>query len=208
MRFRPLLLLALLLAGCSGTPRPVADYPPAPVTHPVVTQKPTTPGVSQPGMPHVTPTVQGPAGPLAPAGVGAYMDSLEVALRRHLHGLIIARQGDNLTVVIPNPMAFSPEGEVMGGGLLDSLSAVLRGYPHTTLQVGGFTDTAGPADRNLALTQQRARAFADALVRDGVPAARVTSQGFGETHLRIMTGDDKKEARNRRLEILIKAKPG
>jgi outer membrane protein OmpA-like peptidoglycan-associated protein len=205
MRFSPTLAFLLLLAGCTGTPRPVADYPPAPALRPAIAPKPAAP---QPVAPHVAPTVPGPAGPLAQAGIGAYMDSLEIALRRHLRGTIVARQGDSITVVIPNSMAFSPEGEVMGGGVLDALSAVLRGYSHTVLQVGGFTDTAGPADRNLALTQQRARAFADALVRDGVAAGRVTAQGFGETHLRVMTGDDKKEARNRRLEIAIKAKPG
>jgi flagellar motor protein MotB len=41
-----------------------------------------------------------------------------------------------------------------------------------------------------------------------VPAGRISSQGFGETHLRVMTGDSRKEPRNRRIEILIKALPG
>jgi outer membrane protein OmpA-like peptidoglycan-associated protein len=152
--------------------------------------------------------IPGPPGPLAAAQIGSYMDSLEMALRRYLHGVVVARQGDSITVVIPNTAVFTPEGEVMTGGVRDPLAAILRGYPHAVLQVGAFTDTWGPAGRNLALSTQRAHAFADALVRDGIAPARVSAQGFGETHLRLATADDKKEPRNRRIEILIKARPG
>ena len=52
------------------------------------------------------------------------------------------------------------------------------------------------------------RAIADALAHEGVPAGRIAAQGMGESHLRVMTGDGKKEPRNRRIEILIRPIPG
>jgi outer membrane protein OmpA-like peptidoglycan-associated protein len=41
-----------------------------------------------------------------------------------------------------------------------------------------------------------------------VAAERINSQGLGESRLRIVTGDNKKEPRNRRIEIFVKARPG
>jgi outer membrane protein OmpA-like peptidoglycan-associated protein len=59
----------------------------------------------------------------------------------------------------------------------------------------------------LAISQKRARTVAVALVHEGVAAQRVTAQGFGEEHLRIATGDGRKEPRNRRIEFMLKASP-
>jgi flagellar motor protein MotB len=136
------------------------------------------------------------------------MDSLESQLRHHLHGVLVARQGDVLNVVIPNTSLFSADGGINGDDVLEPLGAVLRGYPHVVVQVNGFTDTAGAPDKNFAISQKRATQIAAALAHEGVPQARLSSQGFGETHLRVNTGDDKKDPRNRRIEILLKAKPG
>jgi outer membrane protein OmpA-like peptidoglycan-associated protein len=74
--------------------------------------------------------------------------------------------------------------------------------------VCGYTDTVGPAAENLAVSQRRAKAVADALAHEGVAPQRISSQGFGEMHLKVATGDDKKEPRNRRIEIVLKARPG
>jgi outer membrane protein OmpA-like peptidoglycan-associated protein len=136
------------------------------------------------------------------------MDGLEMQLRRHLRGVLVARQGDNLTVVIPNTALFSDDGGVSGDDVLEPLAAVLRAYPHTMIAVNGFTDTSGTPEQNLALSQKRAQAIAAALAHEGVQPQRLSAQGFGESHLRIATGDSKKEPRNRRIELLIKPRPG
>lgn len=199
----PVLLLVLLLSGCGGGPRPITEPPPAgpsPVQPRPTWQKPQSPSA--------TPTVQGPQGPLVVARVGDYMDSLEMALRRHLRGVIVSRQGDRLAIVIPDTALFSSDGGVDGDDVLDPLAAVLRGYPHAFVQVNGYTDTTGTPDQNLAVSQKRARAIADALIRAGVAAQRLSAQGFGETHLRVATGEHRSEPRNRRIEIVIAARPG
>ena len=200
----PAFILALLLSACGGGPRPLGDVPPLRTSERErpVWQKPSPPAHA------AAPAVQGPVGPLTVARVGDYMDGLEMALRRHLRGVLVARQGDNLTVVIPNTALFSEDGGVAGDDVLEPLAAVLRAYPHTMIAVNGFTDTSGTPEQNMALSQKRAQTIAAALAHEGVAPQRLSAQGFGETHLRIATSDSKKEPRNRRIELSIRAKPG
>jgi outer membrane protein OmpA-like peptidoglycan-associated protein len=192
--------LALSLAACGGGPRHVAEVPAPPreVTHPI-SPKPPPPAHSA-----------APSGPLTVARIGSYMDGLESELRRHLHGdgIIVARMGDDITLIVRNDKLFARDGTLDADDILEPLGAVLGSYFHTSVAVSGFTDTAGEPERNLALSQKRAKLIADALAHEGVAPQRIVSQGFGESHLRIATGDDKKEPRNRRIEILLKAKPG
>jgi len=204
--------LALALAACAGEPRPVFAPPPPiresreePPPHhasPPPTHRPQQPPAAHTVAPH------GPQGPLVLAKVESYMDALETDLRRHVHGAVIARQGNNITLVIANDKLFSADGGVNGDDVLEPLGAVLRGYVHTAVAVSGYTDTSGAPEKNQAVSEKRARSIADALVHEGVQANRISAQGFGETHLRIATGDNKSEPRNRRIEILLKARPG
>ena len=200
-------MLALLVSACGGGPRVVGDLTPPRERERPVWQKPSPPPPARNATP-ITPA--GPAGPLTVARVGSYMDSLETDLRRHVHGsgIVVARQGDALTVVIPNADLFSADGGVLGDDVLEPLGAILRGYVHSAVQVNGFTDTSGSPEQNLAVSQKRAQAIASALAHEGVPPTRLAAQGFGETRLRVSTGDNKKEPRNRRIELVIKARPG
>jgi outer membrane protein OmpA-like peptidoglycan-associated protein len=197
-------LLTLSLAACGGAKHTVAEPPSAgmqPVQRPVW-EKPSAPA-------HPAATVV-PSGPLTVARIGSYMDGLESELRRHVHGdgIIVARVGDDITLVVRNDRLFARDGTLSADDILEPLGAVLGTYVHTIVAVSGYTDTVGTPDQNLALSEKRAKMIADGLAHEGVAQQRITSQGFGETHLRVATGDDKKEPRNRRIEILLKAKPG
>lgn len=75
------------------------------------------------------------------------------------------------------------------------------------VSVTGYTDTSGTAGDNLALSQRRARVVADALVREGVPAADVVAVGRGEAGLLVPTADGVREPRNRRVEIMVPQPP-
>jgi outer membrane protein OmpA-like peptidoglycan-associated protein len=199
-------LLALAVSGCGGGPRPI--YEPPPTFHANETPHPTA-RPSAPG--HVViPANPIGAAPLNIARVGDYMDALENDLRHHVHarGIVTARQGDNITVVIDNGLLFTGDGGIAGDDVLEPLGAVLRNYPHISVEVGSFTDTSGTPEQNLVVSQKRAKLIADALAHEGVAATRITSQGFGQNHLRVATGDNKKEPRNRRIEIVLRARPG
>lgn len=154
--------------------------------------------------------VSSPQGPLVTAKAESYMDQLESDLRHHVRGdgIVVARQGNNINIVVPNSALFSGDGGVSGDDVLEPVSAILRNYVHTSVVVSGFTDATGTQDQNIAVSTTRARLIADALVHEGVPAQRITSQGLGQTHPRVSAGSGRKEVRNRRIEILVKVRPG
>jgi hypothetical protein len=65
----------------------------------------------------------------------------------------------------------------------------------------GHTDTTGSASYNMGLSLRRANAVRDVLVREGLPAAAVTTSGRGETQPLVQTGDGVLEPQNRRVEV-------
>ena len=67
--------------------------------------------------------------------------------------------------------------------------------------VTGYTDTAGTDEHNLALSEKRAEAVKNELVRLGVPDAAIATAGRGEQDLAVPTPDGVPEARNRRVAI-------
>ena len=67
----------------------------------------------------------------------------------------------------------------------------------------GHTDTAGPANYNMALSLRRANTVKNALVKEGVPATSISVVGRGETALLVPTRDGVREPQNRRVEIVI-----
>ena len=72
------------------------------------------------------------------------------------------------------------------------------------IHVVGHTDTSGSAAYNLRLSKKRASDVRKELIRQGVPANIITSEGKGETQPFIDTGDGVKEPLNRRTEVLIR----
>ena len=87
--------------------------------------------------------------------------------------------------------------------LLDRVAGSLRQYPNSLIDVYGHTDTTGSATTNQRLSEQRAQAVANYLISQGVSSSRVRWMGFGETRLKVSTGDNVNEPLNRRVEIKI-----
>ena len=67
----------------------------------------------------------------------------------------------------------------------------------------GHTDTSGPADYNQKLSVKRANVVVEALVDMGARRAALHASGVGETDLAVETGDNVKEARNRRTVVTL-----
>jgi len=206
-------LAGLILAACDSGPRPLYEPPPPAMRHvravpqasSAVAGRASTRSTRGQGL-----TVVGPSGPLEMARVETYMDALESELRHHLHGsgMVVARQGNNINVVVPDTLLFTDDGGVAGDDVLEPLGAILRGYGHTAIQVSGFTDSTSSPEHNLSVSARQAHAIADALVHEGVSSQRITSQGLGQSHPRISTRQGHKEPRNRRIEILLRAQAG
>lgn len=69
------------------------------------------------------------------------------------------------------------------------------------IEATGHADTSGPPAYNLALSERRAQAVRDELVRLGIPANEIAVMFKGETQPLVATGDGVREPQNRRVEI-------
>jgi outer membrane protein OmpA-like peptidoglycan-associated protein len=201
----------LALAACQSQPHYSYRAPPLPPPPPSSAPMQPYQGPQTPP-PHVRPPVPdygGSAGPLNPKNVGQYMDGVERDLRHYLRGIPVARPGDVVALNLKSDDMFEKTSlSEDGRDLLRNLSAALRHYDRTLIEVNGYTDTSGSPESNLRSSQKRADAVAAELRADGIAAGRITATGFGSTHLRKATGEGVSEARNRRVEIRIVPKPG
>lgn len=82
---------------------------------------------------------------------------------------------------------------------LTKIAALLKANPQIRVRIEGNTDSVGVAATNLALSQARAKAVFDALVRLGVDSSRMTTIGYGETHPLVPNTTDENRAKNRRV---------
>jgi hypothetical protein len=83
------------------------------------------------------------------------------------------------------------------------VSADYKTAGNATVTLTGHTDTVGSQDLNMALSQRRADAVRNALVRDGVPVASITTGAQGEAGLPVQTADNVNERRNRSVDIAV-----
>lgn len=88
--------------------------------------------------------------------------------------------------------------------LLRSVANGISGAPAgSMIEIGGHTDSTGDAEANLALSQARAAAVRDELVRFGSSPAMLSAKGYGGT--RPVASNDTAEGReqNRRIEFTV-----
>ena len=65
--------------------------------------------------------------------------------------------------------------------LLDEAVKTLNRYESVDVRIEGHTDSVGSEAYNLLLSQRRADAVRDYLVRQGIPASRLSTSGMGES---------------------------
>jgi outer membrane protein OmpA-like peptidoglycan-associated protein len=90
-----------------------------------------------------------------------------------------------------------------GGTVVGNAASYYKANGTLKVAVAGFTDTSGTAAYNEALSHRRADTVRTALIKNGVPAAAISTAWYGKTHLAVPTPDGVKEPRNRRAEITI-----
>ena len=89
---------------------------------------------------------------------------------------------------------------------LDSIYNVLVEYPSATIQVSGYTDGLGSDAYNKILSDKRAKACADYIIRKGIDAARVSFLSFGAccpVEMEKIMGRDNPDGRSRNRRALI-----
>lgn len=84
------------------------------------------------------------------------------------------------------------------------LSALQRGLAADagrTVRIEGHSSSEGAANYNQALSERRAQAVVDALVKQGIAASRLTAAGLGESRPIAGNDDEAGRALNRRVEV-------
>ncbi len=83
--------------------------------------------------------------------------------------------------------------------------AKLHGVCGTSqIEIAGHTDSSGTAERNQALSEQRAASVRQYLVDNGVPAAQLAARGYGETRPLVPNTTPGNRAKNRRIEFKVR----
>jgi outer membrane protein OmpA-like peptidoglycan-associated protein len=87
--------------------------------------------------------------------------------------------------------------------LLDALADVIKQCPDAKIEVGGHTDSRGSTSYNQALSERRALAVRDALIKRGATAGNLTAVGYGESRPIADNATKEGRARNRRTEFKV-----
>ncbi|HWW48147.1 MAG TPA: OmpA family protein [Xanthobacteraceae bacterium] len=90
-------------------------------------------------------------------------------------------------------------------GLLDRLVETAQRCPSMQIDIVGHTDADGDDAANLLLSEKRAQAVVDYLVKAGLPAERFTALGYGSMQPIAPNGTPEGKAQNRRIEFQVKA---
>jgi len=76
--------------------------------------------------------------------------------------------------------------------------------PTANIEIAGHTDTDGEDTFNQTLSEKRAQAVSDYLVKAGLPADRFTATGYGSTQPVATNDTDEGKAQNRRIEFMVR----
>jgi len=89
-------------------------------------------------------------------------------------------------------------------GLLDRLTETALRCPAANIDIVSHTDADGDEGFNQALSEKRAQAVADYLVRAGLPAERFKAVGYGSQQPVASNDTDEGKAQNRRIEFVVR----
>lgn len=88
---------------------------------------------------------------------------------------------------------------------IDRLRKIMLEYPTMKIEISGHTDNKGSGEYNKKLSQSRAKAVLDVLVKKGISPDRMTSAGYGFDRPMAPNDTDAGRQLNRRTEFEIKA---
>jgi OOP family OmpA-OmpF porin len=132
--------------------------------------------------------------------------------------LLLAACGDRTqaVVAVSSPQTQQPARNFMlffakdravltpdGDAVIREAAAAVKANPNAKVTVAGHADTTGNGAYNMVLSQRRAEAVREALLKDGVSQASIAVVGHGEDALLVSTKDGVGEPKNRRVEIIV-----
>jgi outer membrane protein OmpA-like peptidoglycan-associated protein len=161
-------------------PRQVAVAPPPPPPLPVVPVPPPPPPLP------VVPVPPSPPPPAAPV-----VDTCQ----------------PRFNALLQEPILFDTNKDTIrpvSYVLLGRLAAVAKSCPTRTIEIGAHTDSDGPDVYNQDLSERRARAVVEYLVREGVAGTNLRAVGYGESRPLAPNDSPANKQKNRRVEFTVK----
>jgi outer membrane protein OmpA-like peptidoglycan-associated protein len=147
-------------------------------------------------------------GGLAGGAIGVYMDRQEAELREQLgnSGVSVTRIGDNITLNMDGNVTFDTNSAAIKGEffeVLNSVALVVNRFDKTVIEVAGHTDSTGPRDFNMTLSQRRADSVAQYLAAQQVNRQRLLTIGLGPDYPVADNSSTQGRALNRRVEVTL-----
>ncbi|MBE0423540.1 MAG: OmpA family protein [Lutibacter sp.] len=153
--------------------------------------------------------IGGVVGGTAGVLIGNKMDKQAQKIEEEIPGAKVERIDDGILVTFDensgvqfatNLYNITATSEVM----LTKLANILKEYPDTNVLVVGHTDSSGPADYNMTLSEKRAYAVTNYFVQNkGLSSSRFTTTWFGEDEPIANNSTVEGRAKNRRVNIAI-----
>jgi len=145
--------------------------------------------------------------PYSDAQVGsdsASVSATSAAAVRREHGVLL----DTLPRAPKSFILYFREGTTVmirkSERLLKEIFAEVASRPGADVQVVGHTSTLGSRASNDKLSLERAQKIAKELIDQGLDPKMVRAVGRGERELLVQTADEVRNAKNRRVEIMVR----
>ena len=117
----------------------------------------------------------------------------------------VALQGANIQLKRPilfqtGAAAIAPESTA----IVEEVADFMKNRAELAVEVQGHTDSAGTPLTNQTLSQNRAQAVADMLVRLGIDASRITVKGYGDSKPLAPNTTEANRNKNNRVQIVVR----
>jgi outer membrane protein OmpA-like peptidoglycan-associated protein len=127
------------------------------------------------------------------------------SLRRKLNSIATERTEKGLMMTLGD-FVFDSGRSTIKQEAVDNFSKVvnfINTYPNNKVQIEGHTDSTGSNKLNLKLSQLRADAVKNLLIKNGIQAELISATGMGEELPIADNSSEAGKAKNRRVEIII-----
>lgn len=142
--------------------------------------------------------------------IGSRMDRQAERIEEEIPGAVVTRVGEGINVTFNEDAGVyfdTNKSDVKGTSAttLDKLVGIFKEYPKSNILVEGHTDSAGPDDYNMQLSQQRAQSVTKYLIAHDLDSSRFTTKWYGENQPKGDNSTKEGKATNRRVELAIVA---
>ncbi|HEX9979433.1 MAG TPA: OmpA family protein [Flavobacterium sp.] len=151
--------------------------------------------------------IGGVVGGVAGGVIGNKMDKQAREIDNALPGADVERVGEGIRLTLKeNAVRFDTNKSTLTAQAqanLDKLVPVFQEYSDTDIQIFGYTDSTGPADYNLRLSDDRAASVKRYLTSKGIASRRFTTTGLGVADPIASNETIEGRSQNRRVEFAI-----